>query len=101
MTCSDCSPRGPVDRPRREAAAWGAAAGQFANFATNLAAFNTLAANFGQSPRDFAQGDFNYDGTVNLSDFNILASRFGRVLGPPAVASGPGAPTRLIDELDV
>ena len=75
MTCSDCSPRGPVDRPRREAAAWGAAAGQFANFATNLADFNLLVANFGQSPRDVTQGDFNYDGRVNLQGFNVRLDR--------------------------
>jgi hypothetical protein len=46
----------------------------------NLDDFNVLAANFGQSPRDFTQGDFNYNGIVNLDDFNILASRFGTVL---------------------
>ena len=43
----------------------------------NLNDFNVLAANFGQSPRDFTQGDFNYDGIVNLNDFNILAAQFG------------------------
>jgi hypothetical protein len=48
----------------------------------NLSDFNILAANFGQSPRDFTQGDFDYSGNVNLNDFNILASRFGQVLGP-------------------
>ena len=47
----------------------------------NLNDFNILAANFGQSPRDFTQADFNYDGRVNLEDFNILASRFGTALG--------------------
>ncbi len=46
----------------------------------NLNDFNILAANFGQSPRDFTQGDFNYDTIVNLNDFNILAARFGQVL---------------------
>ena len=51
--------------------------------AVNLADFNVLAANFGQSPRDFTQGDFDYSGTVNLNDFNLLASRFGQ-----SVASG-------------
>ncbi len=48
----------------------------------NLADFNILAANFGQSPRDFSRGDFNYDTIVNLADFNILASRFGNFIGP-------------------
>ena len=46
----------------------------------------SAAANFGQANRTFSQGDFNYDGTVNLADFNILASKFGTVL-----ASAPGA----------
>jgi hypothetical protein len=46
----------------------------------NLQDFNILASNFGQSNRTFSQGDFNYDGTVNLADFNILASRFGTSL---------------------
>jgi hypothetical protein len=58
----------------------------------NLHDFNTLAANFGQSPRDFTQGDFNYDGVVNLVDFNILAGRFGAQLAP--LASPVGAPSQ-------
>jgi hypothetical protein len=53
----------------------------------NLNDFNILAANFGQSPRDFTQGDFDYSGNVNLSDFNILASRFGLIVGPAAADS--------------
>jgi hypothetical protein len=59
----------------------------------NLDDFNVLAANFGQSPRDFTQGDFNYDNVVNLDDFNILASRFGAVLAPvdTGTAFFPGA----------
>ena len=48
----------------------------------NLNDFNILAANFGQSPRNFTQGDFDYSGNVNLNDFNILASRFGVVVSP-------------------
>jgi hypothetical protein len=43
----------------------------------NLSDFNILASNFGQSPRDFTQGDFSYDGSVDLVDFNLLAGRFG------------------------
>jgi hypothetical protein len=53
----------------------------------NLLDFNIVAANFGQSPRDFSQGDFNYDTIVNLADFNILASRFGMALAPQAGSS--------------
>jgi hypothetical protein len=53
----------------------------------NLADFNILASNFGQSPRTFSQGDFNYDTIVNLADFNILASRFGTSIGPSQITS--------------
>src|SRR5688572_17756350 len=58
----------------------------------NLADFNILAANFGQSNRDFTQGDFNYDGSVNLLDFNILAGRFGSGLAPAASRPGLAPP---------
>ncbi len=51
----------------------------------NLSDFNILASNFGQSDRDWQSADFNRDGLVNLSDFNILASNFGFT----AAASGP------------
>jgi autotransporter-associated beta strand protein len=43
----------------------------------NLADFNRLATNFGQSGKNWTDGDFTYDGTVNLSDFNRLAGNFG------------------------
>jgi hypothetical protein len=56
------------------------------NRTVNLADFNILASNFGHSPRTFSQGDFNYDGIVNLADFNLLASRFGTSLGAPGAA---------------
>jgi hypothetical protein len=71
--------------------------------AVNLADFNILAANFGQSPRDYTQGDFNYDGTVNLLDFNLLAARFGTALSPAAAAASRATATtrRITDELDL
>ncbi len=56
----------------------------------NLDDFNILAANFGQSGRNFSQGDFDYSGNVNLNDFNLLAARFGQQL-PPAAAPGSRA----------
>jgi hypothetical protein len=65
----------------------------------NLQDFNTLAANFGQSPRNFSQADFNYDGTVNLSDFNILAARFGTSVGPQSTIAAPTFGDRPIDDL--
>jgi hypothetical protein len=54
----------------------------------NLLDFNILAANFGQSPRDFSQGDFNYDGTINLNDFNALAGNFGHAVAAPDAIGG-------------
>ena len=50
----------------------------------NLADFNILAENFGQTGTNFGRADFNYDGLTNLSDFNILAERFGVSLGDSA-----------------
>jgi ELWxxDGT repeat protein len=52
--------------------------------------FNSLAANFGGSGRNYSQGDFNYDGVVDTLDFNTLASKFGKTL-PPADALAPAA----------
>jgi uncharacterized delta-60 repeat protein len=65
----------------------------------NLLDFNILASNFGQSNRTFSQGDANYDGTVNLLDFNIVAGKFGTSVAP-ASSIVPAAPrTRVLDEL--
>ena len=59
-----------------------------ANFdgAVNLSDFNILAANFGASDRFWYQGDFTGDGRVNLQDFNVLAGRFGQTNAPPGTA---------------
>ncbi len=59
----------------------------------NLADFNVLAANFGQSGRTFEQGDFNLDTVVNLADFNILASNFGFDANTPTTAPPEWGPT--------
>ena len=67
----------------------------------NLNDFNVLAANFGQTPRDFTQGDFNYDNTVTLDDFNILAARFGATVAPASTpAANPFATKRVADDGD-
>ena len=66
----------------------------------NLGDFNILAANFGQSPRDFTQGDFDYNGLVNLRDFNILAGRFGAVAGPGGEPPARPGASRAADEVD-
>jgi ELWxxDGT repeat protein len=62
----------------------------------NLVDFNRLASNFGQSGRDFAQGDFNYDGNVDLTDFNVLAGRFGTSLAPAATPFASFGPHRKL-----
>jgi hypothetical protein len=64
----------------------------------NLDDFNVLAANFGQSGRDFTQADFTYDGVVNLDDFNVLASRFGTNL--PAARGGSAGGGRDVPDDD-
>ena len=51
----------------------------------NLADFNILAANFGQSGRDWWTADFTGDGIVNLEDFNQLAANFGVSAAGPTV----------------
>ena len=60
----------------------------------NLRDFNILASNFGKTGRLFSQGDFNYDGQVTLQDFNLLASRFGQSVAPSAAGSGLGRTDR-------
>jgi hypothetical protein len=66
----------------------------------NLADFNILASNFGLSNRTFSQGDFNYDTLVNLADFNILAGQFGQFVSPTAAVYGDDEVDRQGDELD-
>lgn len=67
----------------------------------NLLDFNILAANFGQTNRDFTQGNFNYDNIVNLADFDILASRFGQMVAPSSsiFARNAGGDNRIGDEI--
>ena len=57
------------------------------NGTVNLDDFNVLAANFGMTNRTWQQGDFTYDGRVTLDDFNALAANFGLSAG----ANGPTA----------
>ncbi len=65
----------------------------------NLLDFDIVAANFGQSGRNFTQGNFTYDagGVVNLLDFDVLAGKFGTVLAAPR--SSPFG-TKIIDSSD-
>ena len=48
--------------------------------------FNLLASHFGKKNQTFATGDFDYDGVVGPADFNLLASRFGTTLACTAAA---------------
>jgi hypothetical protein len=43
----------------------------------NVQDFNLLASSYGHSSAHWYNGDFNYDGTVNILDFNMLASNYG------------------------
>ena len=54
----------------------------------NLADFNILASNFGSNGATWIGGDFTGDGLVNLSDFNALAGNFGLGAAPDG-AVGP------------
>ncbi len=64
----------------------------------NLLDFDILVANFGQSGRNFSQGDFDYNGVTNLNDFDLLAVRFGTTLFPSLSGRARNlVPTRMID----
>ena len=71
------------------------------NGTVNLNDFNIMAANFGQSNRDFTQGDFDYSGTVNLNDFNILASNFGQALAAPSTGATSSSGSSVFADRDV
>jgi hypothetical protein len=56
----------------------------------NLTDFNKLASSFGQLNTDWAQGNFNFDLTTNLADFNLLASNFGQTAAAASRGSSTG-----------
>src|SRR5207237_5067953 len=39
--------------------------------------FTLMAANFNKTGQTWINGDFNYDGVVNALDFNFIATNFG------------------------
>jgi len=45
--------------------------------------FNLLAANFGGSSKVFSQGDFNYSGAIDSTDFDVLVTQYGKQLQAP------------------
>jgi hypothetical protein len=51
-----------------------------------------LAANL-NSRTTFSHGDFNYNGTVDIGDFAILAAKFNQSL--PAARRAPAGPSRV------
>jgi hypothetical protein len=53
----------------------------------NLADFNRLASSFGQTNTRWSQGNSNFDLFTNLSDFNLLASNFGLSASPGVAAA--------------
>jgi hypothetical protein len=55
------------------------------NGTVNLDDFNTLASNFSASVGRWSDADFTFDGIVNLDDFNLLASNFGLSAGADGV----------------
>jgi hypothetical protein len=57
------------------------------NQLVNLADFNRLATNFGQTNRVWTTGDASYDGSANLTDFNALAVNFGSSVAPETLFS--------------
>ena len=61
-----------------------------------------LASRFGSTTRSFHEGDFNYDGIVNLADFNILATNFGVSLESATGddSSRPPSDNTAADELE-
>jgi hypothetical protein len=57
----------------------------------NIADFNNVAANFGSAAGKWSLGDFNLDGVVNALDLNAIATNFG-VTAPAAVPLGALVP---------
>jgi len=47
--------------------------------------FNALASNFGTSGKFWFEGDFNYNSIVDLDDFNLLAGNFGLSAGADGI----------------
>jgi hypothetical protein len=72
-----------------------------ANFdgAVNLQDFNILASNFGATERFWYQGDFNGDLRVNLQDFNLLAGHFGQNNATPGAAVPEPSSAALVSAL--
>jgi hypothetical protein len=66
----------------------------------NLVDFNRVATNFGLGNKAWTDGDFSYDSFVTLADFNALTGNFGQMAAPNGVLAEPAAKDRLIDQLN-
>ena len=53
--------------------------------------FNMMASHLGDSGSTFVNGDFNYDGDVNVSDASVLAAHFGQRMSAATGASAAPA----------
>jgi hypothetical protein len=53
----------------------------------NTSDFTMMATSFGSTSAGWIQGDFNYDGVVNALDFNAIATNFGQSLPPLSAVS--------------
>jgi hypothetical protein len=65
------------------------------NGSVDLADFNRLASNFGVAGTSWARGDFTYDNSTTLADFNLLAGNFGLSL-----AAGARGGVPALDDLE-
>lgn len=64
----------------------------------NTSDYTTLAANFNKTAQAYSQGDFSYDGRVNVLDFNALATNYGKTLAVPSTGINLSA---IIDNSNV
>lgn len=61
--------------------------------AVNFFDLTTLSANYGQSNKGWADGDFNGDGTVNFFDLTALAANYSATLPAPGDVPADALPT--------
>jgi PEP-CTERM motif len=56
----------------------------------------TLLNNYTQTGRDWAEGDFNYDGTVNITDLLAMLNNYDQSGGASTIAVPEPAMTGLL-----
>jgi hypothetical protein len=60
----------------------------------NFTSFMRLTQNFTRTNAGWDAGDFNFDGSVNTADFNLLAPNYGSGIG--SQSSGSAVPTAMV-----